>query len=99
MTRYRRDRSQSRKLLERWMALDAALARGELRVDQFAEEWEVSPRQVIRDLAMFKAMGFEMTERPGWVPGSPNGPGRRPRIKGYYPGQKPMFVASLSEEK
>jgi hypothetical protein len=47
------------KVLERWLALDAALAGGGLHVPTFAREWGVSTRTVRRDLAAFRALGQE----------------------------------------
>jgi hypothetical protein len=53
--------NSSTEILRRWMVMDKVLAgnRG-LHVPTFAEEWEVSERQVKRDLAAFRALGQEI---------------------------------------
>jgi hypothetical protein len=43
--------------LRRWMALDADLHQGELRISEFAVIRLVAPKTVRRDLTLFKRLG------------------------------------------
>ena len=75
------------KLLKRWLKLDAALAKGRIRIDTFAKDNGVDERTVQRDLAAFRALGHPTVWQEIELDG-----GMREWSHTYPDGIKPVFA-------
>ncbi len=83
------------KVLKRWVAMDRALARGDLSmkdglvIAEFARRWRVSERTIRRDREAFGKLGQKMDT--GVVL---NTNGRKVPLYYYADGVRPLFTAN-----